>query len=107
MIGVDIQVLVCVCGFPVDSHLCAVIIIHLYTGVQEWQLTISFWSHGEFDVWVNTVEVCSESFHMILLYLYKCVINIFGMLGTVSMACLCTKLMGCWGQCQWPVSVPN
>ena len=45
------------CVFLVDSHLWAVIIIHLYTGVQEWQLTISFWSHGEFDVSVNIVEI--------------------------------------------------
>ena len=84
MIEVDIQILVCVYGFPVDSHLRAVIIIHLHVGVQEWQVTISFWSHGEFDVWVNIIEVCSESLHMVLMYLYQT----DGMLGRATTACL-------------------
>ena len=68
MVGLEVQVPVCVCGLPVDSDIQATIVSPLEQGVKKGEASFSLYFHGEPDGGSHTVEVAQESFHCALLH---------------------------------------
>ena len=57
MIRFEVQILVGVGWFSVHGDMSTVIVIYIYTGVQERQDLVAFWFCCENNVQVNTVDV--------------------------------------------------
>ena len=68
MVGVEVKVPVCVCGFPVDGDVQATIIPPLEQGVEKGEPSVLLHLHSEPDGWSHAVQVGQELFHCALLH---------------------------------------
>ena len=68
MVGVEVQVPVCVGGFPVDGDVQATIILPLEQGVKKGEPSVLLHLHSEPDGWSHAVQVGQELFHCALLH---------------------------------------
>ena len=68
MVGVEVKVPVCVCGFPVDGDVQATIIPPLEQGVKKGEPSVLLHLHSEPDGWSHAVQVGQELFHCALLH---------------------------------------
>ena len=74
--GVPVQVLVSVCGFPVDAEFCATILFSVYQGVQKRDFPLFFLFRSEFNSRVLFVQICHEVADVVLLEFGECVVDI-------------------------------
>ena len=68
VVGLEVQVPVCVWGLPVNDDIQATIVSPLEQGVKKGEASVSLYFHGEPDGGSHTVEVAQESFHRALLH---------------------------------------
>ena len=68
MVGVEVKVPVCVCGFPVDGDVQATIIPPLEQDVKKGEPSVLLHLHSEPDGWSHAVQVGQELFHCALLH---------------------------------------
>ena len=76
VVRVEVQILVCVCGFSVYCEIHRAIIIEGGTRVQERQLALHFRFGGELYVLINAVEVFLELVDKTPLDVHEGVVNI-------------------------------
>ena len=68
MVGVEVQVPVCVCRFPVDGDVQAAITLPLKQGVKKGEPSVLLHFHSEPDGWSHTVQVGQELFQCAILH---------------------------------------
>ena len=76
MVRREVEVLIGVRGLPIDRDFSTPIFLHMNTYIQEWELVVKFRFCGELNVAVYAVYMCSETIHMILMYIHKRIVHI-------------------------------
>ena len=74
MVRREVEVLIGVRGLPIDRHFSTPNLPSYID--QEWQIVVKFRFCGELNVVVYAVYRCSETIHIILMYLHKRIIPI-------------------------------
>ena len=76
MVRREVEVPIGVHGLPIDGDFSTPIFLHMNTYIQEWQLVVKFRFCGELNVVVYAVYMCSETIHVVLMHLHKCIVHI-------------------------------